>query len=101
MKESAKGRSPSRQDLHELGEQLAVLLIAVEAPELVEHVVENIVRLEILAACDEPMEDAWHTFQVGLALMMTCESLLSQRSISSTAAERRSKASSSSIAPSE
>jgi len=77
MKESLLRRSPSRQEVHELAEELAIALAGVTAPELTKHVVECLVRLETLAACDCCTgDDAEHAFQLGHALLKICNQQL-------------------------
>ena len=73
MKERTSTGSPSRQDLHELVEQLTLASVVVEPTELARQVVDHIVRLERIAACDAPGDDARHTFQIGHALVKICE----------------------------
>jgi hypothetical protein len=75
MKESLR-RSPSRQEVHELAEELAILVAAVEPPELTKHVADCLAQLEILAACDCCTRDAQHAFQLGQALLEVCNQQL-------------------------
>jgi hypothetical protein len=82
MKESERAGSPSRQDLHELVEQLALVSVVVEPTELARQVVDHIVRLESIAASDVPSDDARYTFQIGHALVKTCERMLGVATIS-------------------
>lgn len=55
---------------------MALAVIAVEPTELARQVADNIVHLETIAAADVPSEHARHAFQIGHALVKTCERLL-------------------------
>ncbi|HEX6838116.1 MAG TPA: hypothetical protein VF334_16175 [Polyangia bacterium] len=57
-------------------EQLALVLVAVEPTELVRQIVDTILRLESIAASDVPCADARRMFQIGHALVRTCERTL-------------------------
>jgi hypothetical protein len=69
--------SPTRQELLELVEQLALVASVVEPMGFAKLVVRCIVRLEILAACDASARQARRAYQIGQALLRVCEDALS------------------------